>query len=91
MAYVMKIIGLVVGGRTPFDGQYLKDYDPDQPGYAPDGEPMLVHLATTPNITEAKRFETLLDVRDERGRVPKNEPVRPDGLPGTGWRPVTRQ
>jgi hypothetical protein len=86
MAHVVKIIGLATGGGTPFDGQYLVDYDPDQPGYAPNGEVMLVHLATSPDITKAKRFETLRDIQAERGRFPKDEPLRPDGRPN---RPLT--
>lgn len=47
---VIRILGLVDGTPTDFDGQYVVEYDPSRTGTQPvTGNPMPVfHLATTP-------------------------------------------
>lgn len=46
---VIKIIQLSDGTSTPFDGQYVLEYDPTRGGFDPDGRPMQCHLVTTPD------------------------------------------
>ncbi len=51
----LRIISLATGGDSPFDGQYVRRYDPS---YHPKGE---VYdgglLLVTPNKEEARQFE----------------------------------
>ena len=54
----IKIIGLVNGAPTPFDGQYVVDYDPAREGVDPNGDPMLAHLVTTPDREQALHLTT---------------------------------
>ena len=57
MAVAMKIEGLVNGGRTGFDGEYLVEYDPERDGFDPLLDlPMDAFVSTTPVLAEAKRF-----------------------------------
>ena len=86
MALVMRLLGMESGGSTPFDGQYLVDYDPDTPSVDPLGNPMDCHLATTSDITKAKRFVDLADVHREWCRTVADMPHRIDGRPN---RPLT--
>jgi len=74
---VIRIIGLVNGGETEFDGQYLTEYDPTRDGVSPSGEPMLCHLRTTPDIDKAARFTT--EQAFETWKL--SHGVRPDGRP----------
>ena len=80
---VLKIYGLANGGPTPFDGQYLVEYDPTRDGVDPNGDPMSAHLVTTPDVGKALKFQTAAEAmalwRKEHG-------IRPDGLPN---RPLT--
>lgn len=78
------LIGLVQGGETPFDGQWLRHYDPHEPGVAPDGSPMLVTVATTADHRLALRFENAMAARREWMRWDGTD--RPDGQPS---RPLT--
>lgn len=78
------LVGLVQGGVTPFDGQWLRLYDPRKPGVAPDGSPMLATVATTPDERLALRFENAMAARREWMRW--DGIVRPDGQPS---RPLT--
>jgi hypothetical protein len=82
---VMKIEGMG-GGPTPFDGQYLKEYDPGRAGVDPNGAPMIAHVVTTPHKHEAKVFASLVEFHAEWTRVDPHNPVRPDGRPN---RPLT--
>ena len=82
----MQIVGLVVGGETPFDGQFLVEYDPDRAGVAPDGSPMLAHILTTPAIGAAKYWPLGGEALEEWRRASKRWPTRPDGRPN---RPLT--
>jgi hypothetical protein len=54
---VIRIIGLPDGFPTPFDGEYLAEYDPSRTGVDPVGVPMVAHIVTTPDISKAMRFE----------------------------------
>lgn len=54
MPYVMKIMNDATGRPTPFDGQYVVEYDPTRNG-SYQGRPMSMHLVCTPDITQARR------------------------------------
>lgn len=87
MTLVMKIVGLAYGlGSTPLDGQYLKEYDPNRNGRDPSGNPMLAHVVTTPDISEAMRFDDFAELHEVWTLVDARDPVRPDGKPN---RPLT--
>lgn len=75
----MKIIGLAAGPATPFDGQYLKEYDPNRDGQDPDGNPMLAHLVTTPDVAEAMHFDGVGELMRVWLAVDERHPVRDDG------------
>lgn len=83
----IRIVGLVDGTPTDFDGQYLVEYDPSRVGTQPvTGRPMPVfHLVTTPDIRKATRFSTSEVVSVYRA-VDRRNPVNPDGQPN---RPLT--
>lgn len=36
MSAIIQLVGLASGEPTPFDGQYLVEYDPTRPGRSPD-------------------------------------------------------
>jgi len=83
---VIKVVGLVDGTPTAFDGQYLVEYDLTRDGVEPrTGASMMVHLVTTPDITKAARYETGAALELWRSVDPRC-PVRPDGEPN---RPLT--
>jgi hypothetical protein len=53
----MRILGLASGDMvTPFDGQWLVEYDPTRPGVDPTGQPMTAHIVTTPDRSQARVF-----------------------------------
>lgn len=86
-AQVIKIIGLANGMfNTPFDGMYLKEYDPSRTGHDPEGRPMLASVEVTYYVEEAKRFEDKLEAWEYWKQIDKREPVRSDGHPN---RPLT--
>ena len=84
--YVIKLLGLSDGRNTPFDGQYLVEYDPEQDGVDPNGDPMHAHVVCSPNIAEAKRYLGVRAVHAEWSRVSQRAPFRADGRPN---RPLT--
>lgn len=75
---VIQLVGLVRGEPTPFDGEYLQDYNPRWGGR------MEAHLVTTPVKEEGMRFADTVAARREWMRW--DGVVRPDGLPS---RPLT--
>jgi hypothetical protein len=83
---VIQIVGLINGGTTSFDGQYVVDYDPSRNGVEPSsGFPMCCYLETTPDRDKATRFE----IRDAFALYQQVDPrhtIRPDGKPN---RPLT--
>jgi hypothetical protein len=82
----IKVIGLVSGDPTGFDGQYVVEFDPCRDGIEPrSGMPMLAHLVTTPDIEAATKFTTT-DAFELWRSVDKRQPWRPDGKPN---RPFT--
>jgi hypothetical protein len=83
---LIKIEGLVNGGSTPFDGEFLVEYDPERDGTAPDGSPMFAHVVTTPDPDQAKKFPDFIEAAECWKRVCKRTPTRPDGKPN---RPLT--
>jgi hypothetical protein len=83
---VILIHGLIQGGTTSFDGQYVVEYDPGRDGVDPgSGMPMMCHLVTTPDISKATVFPGTAAFELWRKPDPRN-PVRPDGKPN---RPLT--
>jgi len=80
---VMRIEFLVTEEPTPFDGQYLVEYDPAREGTDPCGEPLLCHLVTTHDVTQARKFPTVTEAVDFWNR---SHGLRPDGQPN---RPLT--
>jgi hypothetical protein len=86
VSFVIKIVGLVAGGQTPFDGQFLVDYDPERDGHDPQGSPMVCHLQTTPEASQARHFVTAGEAYECWRMVPYRQPLRPDGLSN---RPLT--
>ena len=74
---------LVISGdrASPFDGEYLVDYDPSIPGFDHNGEEMLCHLATYSDKSKAKRFGSMVEVmiewKREHGLRPDCKPNRP--------------
>ena len=83
---VIQIVGLINGGRTAFDGQFLVEYDPGRNGVEPgSGRPMLAHIITTPDLAQATRYEPGEALEVWRAVDPR-QPVRGDGKPN---RPLT--
>jgi hypothetical protein len=77
---VLKIGGLATGGPSPFDGQWLVDYDPTRWGTGPGGEPMLAHIVCSPDRAQARRFTNAAEAhqywRAESGRpYPADRPL----------------
>lgn len=83
---VMKIVGLTNGTPTPFDGQYLKEYDPSIDGVDPSGKPMNAYVFTTPDPADAMQFEDATELHAVWARVDPRRPMRADGKPN---RPLT--
>jgi hypothetical protein len=86
MAMLMLIEGAADGQPTPFDGQYLVEYDPERDGVAPDGRPMQAHIVCTADPARAKRFAGLAELHKTWSQVSKRVPRRQDGKPN---RPLT--
>lgn len=86
---VIRIVGLVDGTPTDFDGQYIVEYNPSRAGTHPvTGRPMPVfHLVTTPDIRRATRFVASA-VADLYRAVDSRNPTRADGEPN---RPLTNR
>jgi hypothetical protein len=77
-AVVLKLCGTPTAA-TPYDGQYLKDFDFEAHGG--------VGLITmTPKVEEAKRFPDMVEALRYYRRSPECRPTRPDGEPN---RPLT--
>lgn len=83
--FVMRLLRCGAG-PTPFDGQYLVEYDPERDGRAPDGAPMLAHVLTSPEKARARRFRDAADAWRLWGQTSKRRPLRADGKPN---RPLT--
>lgn len=81
----LKIIGLVSGEPTPFDRQYVVEYDPSRDGVDPAGDGMLCHLTTTPDRGAALELPKMAAFELWR-KVDDRTPLRPDGKPN---RPLT--
>lgn len=86
MPILMKLVGLAGGGTTPFDGQYLREYDPGRDGVGPNGEALLAHIVTTSDPAKGMAFADAAHVHEVYTLVDERRPVRPDGKPN---RPLT--
>ena len=78
----LKIVGLGNGEATPFDGEYVAEYDPTRDGYDREGNVMFCHLVTTAD--PAKALDLPVDKILELWKKPHG--IRPDGYPN---RPLT--
>lgn len=81
----IKIVGLSGGQPTPFDGQFVVEYDPEHDGCDPDGLPMVCVLRTTPDREQALDLP-VHEATELWKRQCVRDPVRPDGRPN---RPLT--
>lgn len=83
---VVRIIGLVNGGTSAYDGQFVVEYDPSRDGVEPGtGRGMNCHLVTTPERAAAAEFEPR-EAFELLRKVDPRQPTRPDGRPN---RPLT--
>lgn len=80
---VIRLLHLVNDQPTPFDGQYVVEYDPSRDGVRIGW--MNFHLVTTPHLAEATRY-TIEQAADTYLAVDARQPIRPDGKPN---RPLT--
>lgn len=83
--YVIEIVGLN-NAVTPFDGQYLVEYDPEQDGKDPWGRPMSAVIRTTKYPSLARKFQTQVAAWEYWRKTCKRDPKRADGKPN---RPLT--
>jgi hypothetical protein len=81
---VIQIVGLVHGGSSPFDGQWLVEYDPARSGRTPDGKPMTAHIVCTSDPAQATRYPS--PYQAHRLWIATSGLLRSDGLPD---RPLT--
>jgi hypothetical protein len=82
----IRVLGLVSGQPTGFDGQYVVEADACRDGVEPrTRQPMTAYLLTTPDIELATKFTTTEAFELWRS-IDKRKPWRPDGKPN---RPFT--
>lgn len=79
---IIHLIGMANGEWSPFDGQYLVEYDPARPSVAADGTQLPFTLVTTPDPQKATVFE--MEAAFETWR--RSHGIRADGKPN---RPLT--
>ena len=79
---VLQLVGMASGEPTPFDKQYLVEYDPTRGGTSPDGRPMVAHIVTTPERDKALK----LTVQEAFKLYKQSYGIRLDGKPN---RPLT--
>jgi len=72
-SHVLLLVGLINGEPTPYDHQYLVRFD------FLDCEPGECNLFTTPDISQAKRFPSMVSALDEWKKIDWRDPRRPDG------------
>lgn len=77
------IVGLLNEEPTPFDNQWVVEYDPTRRGVDPEGRPMIAHLVTTSDAREAREFAT---VTEAEAYWKQTHGARKDGRPN---RPLT--
>lgn len=65
---------------TPFDGQWLKEYDPGRDGADANGEEMAAHLVTTPIYDDALVLPTV-EMFHLYTKVDPRAPVLRNGRP----------
>jgi hypothetical protein len=77
---VIKILGLADGSPTPFDGQYVVEFDPARDGHDPQGRRMNCLLRTSADRRDALELRMGDAVRMWLMVDPRC-PMRPDGKP----------
>lgn len=83
---VIKFSGMANGSPSPFDGLYLKEYDPGKQGWTPTGKPMAAHIVVVGDPAQAMQFKDLVALMEVRNAIDPEFPERPDGKPN---RPLT--
>lgn len=78
---LLQLVALNSGQRTPYDGQFLVEYDPTRPGVDALGQRMLAHVVTTTRLDRARRFASAAEAHACR--------ILPSGLPSPADRPLT--
>jgi hypothetical protein len=78
---IVRLLQLAAGGTTPFDGQYLVEYDPTRTGTGPAGERLRTHLVCTADPGQARQFA---DITEAHGYC-----TAPSGQPYPADRPLT--
>jgi hypothetical protein len=81
----IRIVSLASGPPTPFDGEYVVEYDPGHDGVDREGRRMNCHLVTTPILEDALAL-TSAEAFELWRRVDPRHPARLDGRPN---RPLT--
>lgn len=60
VSYTLKILGMASGIPSPFDDQYIVEYDPTRQGRILGSDwvfyPLTTHLICDPDISKARRF-----------------------------------
>jgi hypothetical protein len=83
---IIRVLGLVNGPTTSFDGQYVLEYDAGRDSREPGTHNLMTcHLRTTPNPRQATQYTTEQAHQLWTQTDPRN-PTRPDGKPN---RPFT--
>lgn len=77
----MRILSMADGTSTPFDDQWLVEYDPERDGTDPDGIPMSARVVTTLDRSMARRFTDAQEALACWRQVCRRDPHggRPDG------------
>lgn len=67
---------LASGAPSPFDGKWLREYDPGRDGVSPDGRRMLAHVVVTERAAEALSFPTMVQAFELYRRPDPRHPER---------------
>lgn len=83
---IIRLLSLVSGRRTGHEGEYLVEYNASIDGHDRLGVDIIAHIVTSPNVEEAKQFDTIGDAIWYARQIDARHPMRPDGRPN---RPLT--
>ena len=67
--------------RSPYDNMFLKDFDPERDGMAPNGRITMAHITATHNPAEAMHFPDIPTLLAKWKQTCKRDPIRQDGEP----------
>jgi hypothetical protein len=87
MSVIIRLLCLVDGTSTPYDGQYLVSYDPERTGLRIGGQRLQCTIETTTDPAKAKQYPDHGAAMEDWRRQSVRRPFRPwDGKPN---RPLT--